>query len=483
MERNKNMKKTYVLDTNILMSSPEILKSLEDNDIVITDTVLEELDNHKDDKKNAERAYNARVALRAIKALNPLKRKGNKVSYATYAEGVPTEGGGTFRVEMDHLAKLRLDVADPEWENVIPEDWDLKKPDNRIICAAKNLMIDAIIQERKTGEHRDVILITNDGGMYIKANCCKLPVEEFKKNEVDLERLYTGRAEYRVPDEIITKLRQEKAIDIPDIIRADVIENEYVTLISESGMNGEAPCKVKSGELIYLDFVDIPSPYGIMPRKLGQKFLWDALFDPDIPLVVVRGCAGTGKTYLTTAAGLDYVNEGSNGRTSSRKMIMARSRKLGEEDEGFLPGTEQDKVSPLLMSFFDNMEAILGQNGESDAKEQIDDFIASGEVELRSMAYMRGRSIRNSFIVIDEAQNCTPAQMLEIVTRAGEGSKVVILGDIEQIDDPHLSKRSNGLVFLSERMKGSKLCAQIELYENEAVRSPLAIEGAKKLKL
>lgn len=469
------MKKTYVLDTNILLSSPEILLSLEDNDIIIPDTVLEELDNHKSPKKGAETSYFAREAIRILKELG-------KASKKSFSEGVPTPAGGKVTVLTDHLSRQRGDASylGTRYMEVIPEDWSLDKADNRILAVTKNLLIDSLILKDKGLDVQEVILISNDSNMYIKGNSIGITVEGFKKNEVDTDKLYTGRGLIEADDEMVSSLRHGAEMKAPDGV--EVYENEYVTIRSPT--MGDTFGKIKKGMVVPLDLEAQSEICGIKPKNLGQKFLWDALCDKDIPLVICRGCAGTGKTLLAEAVGMDFVYEGHNGRFSKRRMILSRSRKLGEEDPGFLPGEEEDKMAPLLLPFIDNLENLFDSDREKmSSKDIIYDMINQGVLEMRSMAYMRGRSIQNAWLIIDEAQNCTPAQMLEIVTRAGTGSKIIILGDIDQIDDPHLSKRNNGLVFVSERMKESSLCAQIEMYESEAVRSPLAIEAAQRLKL
>ena len=347
----------------------------------------------------------------------------------------------------------------------MPQAFDRNKADNQILCVTA-----ALARENK----QPVILVSNDTNVFLKAAAMGINVQELKKNEVNTDRLYTGRLNLHVSNEIVQRLRRG-CIPVTDI-PVELYPNEYLELESDAGM--------VLAKVVGPFIEEIPEttnhPYGVSPKKNGQKFMWDALYDESIPLVIVTGIAGTGKTFLATAFGLDFINERESMKTG-RKFLITRTRTLGEEDPGALPGDLNEKLNPLMAPFFDNMRAIIGENEETE--NEIDYMIGEGTIEMTSLAYIRGRSIPNAVIVIDEAQNATPGQILEIVTRCAMGTKIIILGDPDQIDNTRLSRRNNGLTFVSERMKDSALAAQITFKDDEAVRSPLAIEAAQKLRL
>ena len=443
------MKKTYVLDTNVLMHYPDAFFDFEDNDVVIPAVVVEELDNHKRDP--GEDGYNVRQALRTLKEFYR-----NRLQTNQKFDAVPLRNGGTVRIENDKLS---------HWNMLMPQAFDRNKADNQILCVTA-----ALARENK----QPVILVSNDTNVFLKAAAMGIDVQELKKNEVNTDRLYTGRLNLHVSNEIVQRLRRG-CIPVTDI-PVELYPNEYLELESDAGM--------VLAKVVGPFIEEIPEttnhPYGVSPKKNGQKFMWDALYDESIPLVIVTGIAGTGKTFLATAFGLDFINERESMKTG-RKFLITRTRTLGEEDPGALPGDLNEKLNPLMAPFFDNMRAIIGENEETE--NEIDYMIGEGTIEMTSLAYIRGRSIPNAVIVIDEAQNATPGQILEIVTRCAMGTKIIILGDPDQIDNTRLSRRNNGLTFVSERMKDSALAAQITFKDDEAVRSPLAIEAAQKLRL
>ena len=461
------MKKKYVLDTNILMTAPNIVTSLEDNDVYISTTVIEELDNHKND--SGERGYNAREAIRQLKEAS-FNFLGN------YREGVKLSSGGTLYVF--NSSNLSTSCIKEDFDNKLSsfsiEDELSKKPDNRIL-------FDAYCLKEVTGDATPVILITNDTIMQIKADIVGITVQDYKNSEVMTKELYTGYVEVDdVDPKILKSLKDNKTISA-SIVDKELYPNEFVVLSSEF----EKVLAWKKGdELLFIETNNGRKyPFGITPGKIKQKFAFEALLAPaeEIPLVIIKGPAGTGKTFLSLAAGLDGVYDEKEGTYD--KLLITRTNCLSDDELGFLPGDLDDKMTPLLKPFFDNLEAMIRQKGETRemAKTFIEDLFYSGTIEMESVAYMRGRSLSHTYLIVDEAQNATPNQILEIVTRAGKGTKVVLLGDIDQIDNPKLSKRNNGLVFASEKMKGSSLVAQLEFSHEDAVRSPLSIDAAKRL--
>ncbi len=427
------MIKLYILDTNILLHQPRALFGFDDNIVAITSVTLQELDQKK--TAGGELGYMAREAIREISGLT-----------GSYDAGIPLENGGTFKI---------IKVAEENYLKGYPDT-----PDNRIINT---------VFEQRGISSMPVILVTNDVSMMINAKFLGLDVQSYHNEHIDTDQMYTGRN-----DDI-----QEGDIGQP---------NEYGVYYYPSG--GTAIKRFVNGEWVQLLDEEYACDY-CTPRNIGQRFALHALLQSpeEVPLVILKGPAGCAKTFLSLAAGL----QGYFGDRYDR-LIITRSNTLSDADLGFLPGDLEDKMGPLVAPFFDNLNILLKLKNESenknkkylhdDAEEvkvQIEDMVETGIIEIGSLAYMRGRSLTNSFVIVDEAQNCSIAQILEIVTRAGEGSKIVLLGDPDQIDNPKLDRRNNGLVFASERMKGSELCAQVTFKDTETVRSKLSSEAAKRL--
>lgn len=454
------MKKTYVLDTNILMTSPNALFGFVDNDVVITGTTLQELDAHKSDP--GERGFNTRETVRFLEAL---RKRGSLI------EGVETWEGGHVIVEPDMVS------------DVLPAGYSLNLPDNRIISTVINMGNSDKYQE-------PVILVTNDLSMRINASACGVTVQGYMNETIDTgHEMYTGKRTIEgLSDDKIDLLYKEGSVYYEDVlsginISKDFVENEYLILNAQN----KSAIGIYQNEFINLVHPNRLCTYGdVKPRNASQRMLMHALAAPvdEIPLVIAKGPAGTGKTMLSLASAL--------AQTYSRRqeglydqVLITRSNTISDNDLGFLPGDLEEKMSPLVAPFMDNMQTIFGGK-ERDlglAKQQMDFVMDKGIVRIVAVGYLRGRSIPHSFLIVDEAQNLTVNQALEIVTRAGEGTKVVLLGDPKQIDARYLDKRNNGLVFAAEKMKGSKLCAQITFEEEEAQRSALCIEAAKRLSL
>lgn len=424
------MKKNYVLDTNILIHCPSAIFGFDDNHVMITTTTLQELDSKK--TAYGEVGYGAREAIRNIESL-----------HGDFAGVLELRNGGTFSI-----------AKESTFEKRIPQEFSLERPDNRIINAV--LGIDAM-------DEAETILVTNDVSMRINASICGCKVQSYHNEQIVDGDHYVGRITISEDD---LKKPEDKGF----------VENEFAICQSASGSSLHI---FQDSQWKMIRDKDTYTPY-CQPRNVGQRFaLYALLSSPEeIPLVILKGAAGTAKTFLSLAAGLQgYFHDGFD------RIMITRSNTLSDNDMGFLPGELEEKMLPLIAPFMDNLQVLLkGQNEEKDqVKLQIEDMFDTGVIEICSMAYMRGRSLVNSFIIVDEAQNCTIGQILEIITRAGKGTKVVLLGDPDQIDSPKLDRKNNGLVFASERMRGSKLCAQLTFDESETVRSALAAEGAKRL--
>lgn len=451
------MKKNFVLDTNILIHNPMAIEKFEDNNVWIPHPVIEELDGLKLDK--GETGYNAREAIRV---LTEYRKKGNLLN------GVDLPGGG----------KLYFYVCDKS-DVELPSGWSSKKMDNLILLAAANLS--------NTVEH--VILVSNDGNMQLKADALGIEVQVYKNDRVGTKwGLYKGRNNVDVPNELIDKIKSQKKISVKEfedaveeVSEEFSVEEKNEFFIAKGYNGGSILLKEKDGYIIPLEFADI-HPYDLSPRNAGQRFLMEALMTScgETPLVIVNGPAGTGKTLLALGCGLEQVME----TGEYKRILLCRPNVTMDEDIGFLPGSETDKISPLLRGCYDNLEVLLGNKDDSNEtlQDKIEELFARGYIQAQAVAYLRGRSITNSYIIIDEAQNATPNQILSIITRAGEGSKIVIMGDINQIDAPRLDSQNNGLSYAIEKMKGSSLCQIVSFEERECTRSSLAKEASERLK-
>lgn len=455
------MQKTYVLDTNVMIQSPYALQSFEENKVVLPIAVLEELDKLKNE--DGERGANAR---QSIRFLEQLRQIGNLY------DGVPLESGGIIKIE-PNFAAVEL-----------PHGFKEEANDNRILKICKGLI----------GRNEPVTLVTKDIIVRLKAQLLGIPAEDFTTEQSPvLEEQYTGRMDVYSSD---MKMSEFKRKGIP-------LENIYV-------VNEETPCPVQPE---YNQFLIIHSetslkktllgrydgkkvvplkslnekPFGVTPQNVGQRFLQEALMqDADTaPLVIVKGAAGTAKTFYSLAVGLQKTLELES--KMYRKIMITRPNVQFDEDIGFLPGTEQEKIAPLLRPIIDNLEILVDRsekdryNNENELRDKIDELFDRGIIAAEAMNFIRGRSITHTFLIIDEAQNLTPKQVKGIVTRVGKGTKVVLLGDPQQIDNPLLDEKTNGLSYASEKMKGSPLCFQLTMLPDECMRSELAYDAAKRM--
>ncbi len=439
------MIKKFVLDTNILLQTEgKVIHGLDDNTIVIPGVVLEELDNMK--SAPGEKGFAARECIRKIGSFNNEEEKGN--------------------LEI----VINADTAK------IPASWNPAKPDNMILATVQNLI--------ENNDNGPIILITNDIAMQIKARQLDIPVQDYRNDQIQEKEEYTGRDIIEnLPDKFIDDIYSKGEVDLKKDGDLILPVNKYIIAKSISGKSALIRTRDGNSEYIIADLIDksdYENVFGISPKNAGQTFAMHALTAPvdEIPFVILKGCAGTGKTILSLAVAIDQMKSG-----MYDKIIITRSNTLSDEEIGFLPGDLEAKMGPLLSPFYDNLRHLYRLNGEDDeqAGYMIDDMIERGVVEIVSLAYIRGRSIPNAFIIVDECQNLSVTQARTIVTRTGIGSKIVMSGDTQQIDNARLDRRNNGLTFLSEKFKSSKLCAQVTFTGNESVRSPLAREAIEIL--
>ena len=463
------MIKTYVIDTNVLIQAPYALHRFEENQVILPVVVLEELDHLK--KADGEKGANARAAIRI---LENLRQKGDLLS------GVALENGGSLRVE-----KNFVDVE-------LPPDLPDEKMDNRILKVCLGLKRQA---EAASGQEQTVVLVTKDILLRSKAQIIGIRAEDFAAEQVTgRDEQYTGRAEAYVPEEQLKDFKK-KGIPAQVLYQVDeagntsqvfLEENQFVVLKGDQSAKKTLLGRMQGGRVVPLTYKK-SKPYGVSPRNAGQYFLQEALMQPasQAPLVIVKGAAGTAKTFYALAVGLEKVLNNPTGEY--RRIMVSRPNAQFDADIGFLPGDEQEKISPLMRPVIDNLEQLVDSNDETryederELKGKIDEIFDRGLIQAEALNFIRGRSIVKTYLMIDEAQNMTPGQVKGIITRAGEGTKIILLGDPGQIDRPFLDERTNGLSYAAEHMKGSPLCWQITMNGKECERSALAMDGGKRL--
>lgn len=340
-----------------------------------------------------------------------------------------------------------------------------------------------------------VILVTKDLLLRIKAQILGLCAEDFTTDQVlEHENQYSGRCELYVPEEAF-KTFKKKGVPVDQVYMLDaggesyvpkLEENQFVILRADQSDRKTQLGRVENGVIRKLEYRK-SSPYGISPRNAGQYFLQEALMQPaeKAPLVIVKGMAGTSKTFYSLAVGLEKLLNHPTGEY--RRILICRPNAQFDDDIGFLPGDEQEKISPLMRPVIDNLEQLIDSSeeeryqDEEELKGKVDEIFARKIIQAEALNYIRGRSIVKTYLIIDEAQNTTPDQIKGIITRAGKDTKIILLGDPNQIDRPFLDERTNGLSYASEHMKGSNLCWQITMAAEECERSSLALEAVRRL--
>lgn len=422
-------RKVFVVDTNILIHNPESVLSFRDNEIVIPLQVLEELDHLK--TYSDQRGKSARDAIR-------------------FLDGVSKRGDLHDGVKLENGSILRVSLAQSE---TAPKGFDTAKNDNRIILCA------AAIKE----SGRQVFFVSKDINARVKATALGVKAVDYEKEKVDIATLYQGVVEVDVASDAIAVLDATGNLPWKEAQRP----NEFV-LLRERGGAAERLARYRPDE----GFVEalqgeLGSVYGVSPLNARQRVALELLLDDRLSLVTIVGKAGTGKTLLAIAAGLRKVFDDK----VYGKMLVTRPVVPVGKDIGYLPGEKQAKMSNWMQPLFDNLEYILGVH-KRDKVKTVDQMIKDKQIEIEALSYIRGRSLPNEYIVIDEAQNLTPHEIKTIVSRAGEGSKVVLTGDPYQIDNMYLDANSNGLSYLVDAFKGQPIYGHVTLQKSE--RSELA---------
>ncbi len=468
-------KKTYVIDTSVLLTDFDSINKFENNDIVIPLKVLEEVDKHK--KRQDSVGSNARSFIRI---LDSLRERGS------LEKGVRLDKGkGIVKV-----------VTYDNVEKRLPADLTSGIADHMIIETAMSV-------KAESPKSRKVILVSRDINMRVIADSVGMLTQDYKFSQVveNTDKIYSGQATILVDDELINQFYAGEDIYIPfelaDSQKTKLFPNMFIMLVSSLNEKKTALCKFTSHNNPVKRLIDFKGElqWGVQPRNKEQSFAFNLLMDPNIHLVTLIGQAGSGKTLCAIAAGMEQsvsfgkmfpkntdifssmkygIDEDSEDEDQYRKLVVSRPVQPMGRDIGFLPGTMEEKMLPWLKPIQDNIQFIMGND-----KTMLQNMMESGSIELEALTYIRGRSISNAFIIVDEAQNLTALEVKTIITRAGEGTKIVLTGDIEQIDNVYTNETSNGLTYAIEKFKHSPLAGHVSFKKGE--RSKLATAAAKLL--
>ena len=461
------MKKYYVIDTNVLLHSPNALYAFSEHNVVIPEVVIEELDRFK--KESTERGANSRHISRII---DRLRLQGNLL------EGVPlNDNGGILILEANHTATN------------MPPHWDKANADNRILQVCKGLA--------ESGNQ--TILVSRDTNMRVKASILNIQAEDFRNDKVSsIDQQYTGRIVAYTSSDIINDFHKDDAqtIDPANVYIFDesasiltsttFVTNQFLLIKSTDKERHTALGRFDGKKIVHLRYQKA-NPFGVTPKNVGQIFMQECLMmnSTEAPLVILKGISGTAKTFYSLAVGLhNYMDCQPK---VYQHILICRPNAMLDEGIGFLPGTEAEKIEPYMRAIKDNLFTLMSGNNSTEEKDvlQTEDTVnmlfEKRIIQTEALAYQRGRSLQKYWVIFDEMQNSTPRQAKAVLTRPGLGTKIILLGDPAQIDNPLLDSQSNGLSYASEKMMGSKLCFQVTMLPEECERSPLAAEAAMRL--
>ncbi|MDH3393894.1 MAG: PhoH family protein [Desulfobulbaceae bacterium] len=431
------MPKYFVLDTNVLLHNSDSIDSFADNTVVLPMAVIEELDKFK--SHSDELGRNARQVIRQLDALRSKGRLG---------EGVKMENGGTLMIDSSPVT------------GIIPS-LDMCVPDNKILAVAYKLL--------KAGER--VFFVSKDINARLKADALGINVQDFEKQKVNFDELYSGYRELTVAPEVLENFYKQEEIELVE--DPGFLPNEFVLLADENNPKHSGIARAKDEKTLVHMLNKHDTVWQIHPRNREQRMALELLLDPKVSLVTLVGQAGTGKTLLAVAAALESVI---NFNRYDRLLVSRPIIPMGK-DIGFLPGDKDDKLANWMQPIFDNLTYLMGlhtgkDEGEASVRMKIEKLMREQIIELEALTYIRGRSIPQQYVIVDEAQNLTPHEVKTIISRAGDGTKMVLTGDPEQIDNPYLDSSSNGLTYAVERLKGLPVHGHITLRKSE--RSDLA---------
>ncbi len=463
----ESMRKTFVLDTNVLLHDPDALTRFEDNLVVIPIEVVEEIDRFKRDP--SEKGRNARAVSRL---LDELRAKGNLANGVSIDE---LQGG-----------QLKVVFCRSETLAQLPPELKAGHGDNNILAVALEQRLQDVM-----GNQPPVVLVTKDTNLRIKADAVGLIAQDYTTDKVAIADLYPGFCELWVSADLMDQLRRDAGLPLAQLPAAALDgtllqANEGITLIDQAQPSHTMLARFDAATQMLLPLQRATKTRlgRIQSRNREQTFALDLLLDPAVPLVTLIGKAGTGKTLLALAAGLHQV---ADERLYERLLVTRPVISLGKEI-GFLPGDLEEKMGPWMQPIIDNLEFLLGgddgqagaaQRGQRGLRNSWSDLKGMGLLEVEAISYIRGRSIPRQYLIVDESQNLTPHEVKTIVTRVGEGTKIVFTGDPYQIDNPYVDAESNGLTWLVERFKGQKLAGHVTLARGE--RSALAELAANLL--
>jgi len=463
------MKKTYVIDTNVLLSDPNSIHSFEENNVIIPLAVLEELDRHK--SRQDEVGRNARQVSRTLDEMR---------IHGSLTAGVNLHNGGLLNVAYitdDQLEHLPIELREPKVDNLI---------------------IALMMQFKKL--NKDAILVSKDINVRIKCDALDIRCEDYLKMRVesDSEKFYKGVEVIEVDENSIDEFYQTEQLELSEQVTNNIKLYPNQIVVVKCIKNGQtvksALTKCISSDQPLIPIAKIDQAFDLKPRNKEQSFSLDLLFDNNIKLLTMTGPSGCGKTLLAIAAGLDQLKGiGTSNRTKYDKLIVTRPVQPVGRDIGFLPGTLEEKMEPWIAPIRDNLNFLMNskksqvqrsKNAEGKSSKLSDEHYLSlmqekGLIEIEAITFIRGRSIPNAFIIIDEAQNLSMHELKTIITRAGDGTKIVLTGDIEQIDNVHVDMYTNGLTFAIEKFKDYPLAGHVTLIKGE--RSPLATLASKIL--
>ena len=433
------MKKIFILDTNVLIHDPEAMFSFDDNDVYLPIYVIEEIDKLKEYSDRVGKS--ARETSRNIEKL----KKEEKNSNLSLLKGLKNSTGGTFRIVLGEN-----DIVN------IPDSLNKNLTDNKIIGQALRI--------KNENKKRKVILVSKDMNVRIKANVLGMETVDYVKDQIDINQLYEGWKEIEVSNDLFSLVEKAPIINWNLVLKEEPKANELIRF-KNSNKEILTIYKKEREKLEKQVFADT-KVWGVFARNTEQKQAMELLMDERIKLVTLVGKAGTGKTLLAIATALEQVVE----RKLYKKIFIARPIVPMGNDIGFLPGTEKEKMQPWMLPIYDNIEFLASnksQTSSNEAEKVVAGLESLGLLKVEPLTYIRGRSIPQGFIIIDEAQNLTPHEVKTIITRVGKDTKIVFTGDPDQIDNPYLDANSNGLAYIAEKMKNEILVGHIRLVKGE----------------
>jgi len=428
--------KNYILDTNVLLHDPNSLLNFEENNVLLPIEVIEEIDRFK--RESSELGQNARAVSRMLDGYR---------GTGSLSEGVKLPNGGKLKIVFQKNGHVNGEGM-----------FNGNTVDNRILSLAAGI--------QKAQPKNSAILVSKDINLRIKADALGLLAEDYETDRVYIKDLYTGMMDMPVSSAVMAAFRANGEMELNG--GKKYFANEYVTLTDEANPKRAALTKVDATGTKLIPIIDCrEGVWGIKPRNREQHFAFDALLDDRVKLVTLMGKAGTGKTLLAMAAGLK--------RTvldrEFRRLVVARPTVSMGKELGFLPGSLDEKLAPWMQPIHDALEMLSDLNMGHEHRRS-GDLMRSGMIVVEALSYIRGRSIANQFMIIDEAQNLTPLEAKTIITRVGSGTKIIFTGDPYQIDNPYVDSSSNGFNYIVSKFKGEALAAHIELQKGE--RSELA---------